>query len=383
MRATKQLAILSSPQPRSTMKRLNCSGTLRARASTQQDRSLFGFSARLGAAIVLDRKLSDEHGRIAALRQYDVLDSAAEQPFDNITELVRAVLQVPICAVTLIDRDRQWFKSSPGLEVRQTPKSASFCAHTIKTHDPMIVPDMTVDERFSDNPLVVGPPYVRSYVGAPLRSPGGYNLGALAALDTVSRTFDESQISILKNLAAVAVEELELRRIANRDYLTGALTRRGFFLRMKTEIERFRRFRRPSVLLLLDIDHFKLVNDRLGHPAGDKVLQAVADCCCAIVRSGDSFGRLGGEEFGLLLSETSAQEGLFRAERCRRAIANLRFPAHESLRVSASFGVTPMDISGCDPEHWLECADEALYQAKRSGRNRSVLSNDVLHVAAA
>lgn len=360
-----------------------CWETLLARASTQQDRALSGSAARLGAAIVLDRKLSDEDGRIAALRQYDVLDTAAEQPFDNITELVRTVLKVPICAVTLIDRDRQWFKSSPGLEVQQTPKSESICAHTIKTHDPMIVPDMTVDERFSDNPLVVGPPYVRSYAGAPLRSPEGYNLGALAALDTVSRKFDESQVSILKNLAAVAVEELELRRIANRDHLTGALTRRRFFARMKTEIERFRRFRRSSVLVLLDIDHFKSVNDSLGHPAGDKVLKAVADCCCAIVRPGDSFGRLGGEEFGLLLSETSTREGLFRAERCRSAIADLRFPAHDSLRVSASFGVAPMDLSGCDPERWLECADGALYQAKRSGRNRSVLSNDVLHVAAA
>lgn len=120
---------------------------------------------------MLNPKLSDEAGRIAALKRYAVLDTPAAEPFDKITSLVKDVLGVPICAVSLVDRERQWFKSMQGLDVTETARSISFCTHTIKNDTPLLVENAEIDLLFKSNPLVVGPPYIRSYAGAPLRTP--------------------------------------------------------------------------------------------------------------------------------------------------------------------------------------------------------------------
>jgi GAF domain-containing protein len=219
---------------------------------------------------MLDPKLFDEEGRLAALERYGVLDTPPEPPFEKITSLVQSVLAVPICAVSLVDRERQWFKAIQGLDARETPRSISFCTHTIKSDQALIVPDAFADPRFLASPLVVGPPHIRSYAGVPLQTPDGYNVGALCAIDVEPREFSDAQIGILASFASLVIDELELRRIAERDHLTHALTRRGFLEQMKREIARFHRHGRDSVLVLMDIDHFKSVNDRFGHPAATK-----------------------------------------------------------------------------------------------------------------
>ncbi len=332
---------------------------------------------------MLDQKLHDEEGRIAALERYDVLDTAPEEPFEKITSLVQAVMGVPICAVSLIDRERQWFKSIQGLEATETPRSVSFCTHTIKTDQPLIVADAREDVRFQDNPLVVAAPHIGSYAGVPLRTPDGYNVGALCAIDTVPREFTAAQIEILKSFASLVVDELELRRIAERDHLTGALTRRGFINQINKEMERFRRHQRESVLVLLDIDHFKSINDRYGHPAGDAVLKAVSAACGQQLRVNDSFGRLGGEEFGILLSETDEAQGCAAAEKIRRAIEDMNIPIADGIRVTASFGLAELPKPPKRAEDWIAEADEALYSAKRLGRNRCITKSRSSEAAAA
>ena len=324
-----------------------------------------------------DAKLDDEYGRIACLHRYEVLDSEPEQPFDKITSLVKTVLKVPICAVSLVDRERQWFKSIVGLDARQTPRAISFCTHTVRSREPLVINDAALDSRFSDNPLVLGAPFIRSYAGAPLQSPEGYNLGSLCAIDTEPRSFDEAELGVLKSFAALVVDELELRRIAERDHLTGALTRRGFTAQVEKEIGRFDRHNRPSALLTFDIDHFKSVNDTFGHPFGDEVLKAVAACCEHGLRPSDTFGRMGGEEFAILAAETSAADALLCAERFRSAVARLRFDGRPDFRVTASFGIAPLTRERCDLARWLADVDAALYAAKRSGRNRSVMADAV------
>ena len=323
---------------------------------------------------MLEPKLLDEEGRIAALIRYDVLETPPEAPFEKITMLVQDVLQVPICAVSLVDREQQWFKSIQGLDTRRTPRSISFCSHTIRTDEAFVVTDALEDPRFSANPLVVGEPHIRSYAGVPLRTPDGYNVGALCAIDTTPREFSEAQLGILRSFASLVVDELELRRIAERDHLTGALTRRGFVEQLKKEISRCRRHGRESVLLLMDVDHFKRVNDGYGHPAGDSVLKAVASTCVQSLRDNDMFGRLGGEEFGILLTETDAAGGLEAAEKLRTAIEALRVDVAGGIRVTASFGVSSFAESVSKPEDWIAKADEALYSAKRTGRNRCVVA---------
>lgn len=322
-----------------------------------------------------DPKLMDETGRLAALERYEVLDTPPSEPFDKITALVKKILGVPIVAVSLVDRERQWFKSIQGLDVTETPRSVSFCSHTIMDDAVLVIENAEADRRFCDNALVTGAPYIRSYAGAPLRTPDGYNVGALCAIDTVARTFSGAHLGILRSFASLVVDELELRRIAESDHLTGAMSRRGFVGQVTKEMERFRRGNRGSVLVLMDIDHFKSVNDRFGHPAGDAVLKAISGICTGHLRTNDLFGRLGGEEFGILLTETNFDGGVAVTEKIRRMIAEHVIPLADGITVTASFGVSVLCTSVANADDWISRADAALYDAKRSGRNRIVVAD--------
>jgi hypothetical protein len=151
---------------------------------------------------MIDTKLADEAARLAALRRYEILDTLPEAPFDRITGLVKAVFEVPIALVSLIDADRQWLKSCVGMDVSETPREISFCTHTIQRREPMVIANATEDPRFANNPLVTGPPYIASYLGAPLETPDGYNVGSLCAIDTKPRTFSATQIEVMKSFAA-------------------------------------------------------------------------------------------------------------------------------------------------------------------------------------
>ena len=237
-------------------------------------------------------------------------------------------------------------------------------------HEPLIVTDAQQDARFHASPLVVGKPHLRSYAGVPLRSRDGYNVGSLCAIDTVPRDFSDAQIAILASFAALVVDELELRLIAERDYLTGALTRRGFVEQAGKEFARFDRHGHSCVMVLFDIDHFKAVNDRFGHPAGDDVLKQVAAACQALTRTNDGFGRLGGEEFAILMADTDLPGAMAAADKFRRAIADVVAGPSCDIRVTASFGLAPLTGEIADVEAWIARADEALYASKRDGRNR-------------
>ena len=320
--------------------------------------------------------LDDDDGRVAALRRLDVLDTAVEEPFEKIVTLVRTVLAVPVATVTLVDRDRQWFKARRGLEQSETPRAVSFCTHTIQQRDPLIIENALADPRFADSPLVVGPPYVRSYAGIPLRTPEGYNVGALCAMDTRPRRFSPADIAILSNFANIVCDELELRLIAQVDHLTGALTRRGFVDQAQREMERTLRYGRASSLIMIDVDHFKRVNDTYGHSIGDQVLKQIASIAETTLRPCDLFGRLGGEEFALLMPETSGAAALVVAERLRNTIAEHPMTLHGggTIHVTASFGVAELSASFNTLTAWLERADTMLYAAKSGGRNRTQLA---------
>ena len=174
---------------------------------------------------------------------------------------------------------------------------------------------------------------------------------------------------MLRNV--VAERTAELTRQATTDSMTGIANRRHFMERGNDEIERARRYHLPLTLLLLDIDHFKQINDRFGHPAGDKLLQVVAQACQSNARNVDLPGRLGGEEFALLMPETSAIAARLAAERLRRAIAAIP-PALSGVphQVTASFGIAALNAHDHSMDDLVARADAALYRAKNGGRNR-------------
>lgn len=317
---------------------------------------------------VMDPQLTDEHGRIASLNRYCVLDTGNEHHFDRITALLRSVFKVPIAAVSLVDVDRQWFKSMDGLDVTETPRKVAFCTHTIQTRDALNVADARIDRRFANNPLVTGEPYMRAYLGAPLMTPDGYNVGAVCVIDTRPRSFHASDEALLASFAALVVEELELRMIGQSDYLTGTKTRSAFVADLEAACKAPPEMR--GVLLMLDLDHFKRINDRFGHPMGDTVLRAAAFACRKVLRRTDVIGRLGGEEFVILLRGMTIRQGMECAERIREGIAALHTLPDADLQVTVSIGVAP--VMGNKPDMTLANADAALYLAKEGGRNRCV-----------
>jgi diguanylate cyclase (GGDEF)-like protein len=355
-------------------------------------------------------KPHNERERLEALRSLDILDTLPEQEYDDVIHLAASLLRAPIAAISLVDEEREWFKSSIGMSAPETARSISFCGHAILGTETFIVPDAALDERFRDNPQVTGNPRVRFYAGVPLTTEDGCNIGALCVKDREPRQLTADEVNILRVLARQVVAHFQVRRqlkelqqanaerlrverrlrvsqnklrsanqklrgLASRDSLTGLNNRRSFAARIRREWKLSIRQESPLSLLLIDLDHFKQVNDTRGHSCGDEVLKHIAAVLCDSVRETDFVCRYGGEEFAILLPGTSHQNAMKVAEHVRMAISSRPY---EDLRPTASIGVVTGTGSrpAADQEVDLDFgrlviqADAALYAAKRGGRNR-------------
>jgi len=150
----------------------------------------------------------DEEQRLRALQDMQILDTPPEERFDRYTRIAAELFDVPVALVSLIDRDRQWFKSNHGLEVAETPRDSAFCAHTILDREVLQVADTLQDARFADNPFVTGDPRVRFYAGAPLAAADGSLVGTLCLIDRRARQLDDQQLGLLRDLADLVEAEL-------------------------------------------------------------------------------------------------------------------------------------------------------------------------------
>lgn len=163
----------------------------------------------------------EEVKRLATLHYYRILDTLPEATFNGVAQLAANICNTPIALISLVDSDRQWFKARVGLEISETPRCVAFCAHAIMSDEPFIIEDATKDERFTENSLVLGEPYVRFYAGVPLIASTGARIGTVCVIDTTPRTINSTQLESLKILAAQTVSLLELRlRAIERDELS-------------------------------------------------------------------------------------------------------------------------------------------------------------------
>ena len=350
----------------------------------------------------------DEQKRLDALDAYQIMDTPAEQAYDDVLLLACAICDVPIALVSLLDTERQWFKAKVGLDVTQTPIQGGFCAYSIAgDSDVMEVQDALIDPRFANHSFVIDEPHIRFYAGAPLIAPDGVKLGTVCVVDRVPRALDARAKSALVALSRQVVFLLELRRSeaalramsqsqqlkqlqlegyqkqlesvnallrqqATLDPLTGLKNRRAFDTGLAEELARAERTGTPCILLFVDVDHFKDFNDQFGHIEGDHALQQVASILQAHARPYDHVARYGGEELTLILPNTDRVAGVAAAERIRVALQDFAWPKGPiTVSVGAAAAHNAQTATSL-----IDRADRALYQAKRAGRNCVVYLED-------
>ena len=314
-------------------------------------------------------KPNNEALRIQTLRELNVLDTSPEERFDRLTRLAKRLFNVPIALVSLVDADRQWFKSCVGLDVSETSRDISFCGHAILGDQILTVPDAGLDERFHDNPLVVGAPGIRFYAGCPLTVTNCSKLGTLCLIDIKPRDLDDEDRALLRDLARMAEQELAAVQMASMDELTLLSNRRGFEALARHALGVCKRLEKPATLLFFDLNDFKQINDTYGHAEGDGALKTFADVLRIAFRESDVIGRLGGDEFVALLTAADHIETSAIMARLREILDERNATLKRGYDIRFSVGQIEYDAERHpDIEALLADADKAMYLHKQASK---------------
>jgi diguanylate cyclase (GGDEF)-like protein len=311
---------------------------------------------------------ANEDQRLSALKSLGILDSEYEERFDRITRLAQRLFGTEVAAVTMIGEERQWMKSHQGPVDREMPREDSFCAHALSSPDrTMVIGDALEDERFADNPLVTGDPHIRFYAGHPISAPGGEAIGALCVIDSAPRAAKDVDTDSLRDLAAMVESEIASLSLAITDQLTGLSNLRGFEVLGERLFEVSRRLDIPMAVIYADVDNLKPINDNCGHEAGDRLLIEVGQILEHELRDSDIVARIGGDEFGALLTGAAAADTDLIVERLNQAISERNAKTDEPFEIALSVGVasgTPSSETE-SLDRIVESADVAMLAAKR------------------
>lgn len=248
----------------------------------------------------------DENARLESLRSLSILDTLPEERFDRITRTAKRLFGVEVCLISLIDAQRQWFKSKQGLNACATIREIAFCAHAILEDKVFVVGDASIDPRFAENPLVLGEPHIRFYAGCPIRGPMNHRVGTLCIIDSNPRGMSIEEQESLRDLAAMVEDELALAAKNTVDDLTQIANRRGFNNAARHMLSLCRRVGTRAEIAFFNIDSFRKTNDHYGHVAGDRVLQHFAFLLTQCFRSADVVARVGGDEFAVFMAGSDA-----------------------------------------------------------------------------
>jgi len=338
------------------------------------------------------------------------MNTQPERAYDDITDLAALICDTSISLVSLTDDGQQRFKSQHGIGPGKAPRALPFCEQTIaRPQELFVVPDTRCDVRFANTPQAVDGVPIRFYAGAALVTSEGDAVGTLCVIDQEPRQLTENQQSALWALSRQvvaqvelthAVEELKnnteqlrsyqiqleeyhqkleltnarLRTLSVTDDLTGLNNRFAFEEDLRNEFERAQQTNAPLSLLFLDADHFKYYNDEFGHPAGDDALRFIARYLKQSMRTQDFVARIGGDEFVIILPNTTRESACVLAERCRKALADATWPRRP---LTVSIGISSLEKRRIKTDTLISEADQALYHAKANGRNQTSRSCDL------
>ncbi len=333
-----------------------------------------------------------EQQRSEVLQRYRILNGSEVHVASQIAQTTAMALGVPIVVASLNERYRNWYRSAHGASPAEIEALQAFCSQANLSESAFAVPDVREDPYFANDPAVTGQQKIVFFAGAPLRDPDGKRFGTLCLIDSKPNDFGEGRLALLESFAAIVSQDICVRSaaryavrdlieaehdkcdlfdLAMTDPLTKALNRRAFFRFAEREVLRASRHVKPVTAMMLDIDHFKRVNDVHGHAAGDEVLTRLVACLTANIRDEDLLGRLGGEEFAMVLPETEPLRAAILANRLREAVSDLKFSGKTGrFSITISVGISEPGFADIDILPALERADTALYRAKQNGRNR-------------
>lgn len=311
----------------------------------------------------------DEKQRLEKLRALKLLDSAPEERFDRLTRMARRMFGVDVSVVSLVDENRQWFKSKAEESnlPDETSRDISFCGHAILGDQVFVVEDALQDERFSDNPLVVSDPNIRFYAGYPLKVNGGSAMGTLCIFDRKPRTFDADELQLLKDLGTMAEQEIAAMQLATLDELTLISNRRGYTDLARHGLNLCRRKQLKAAVVLIDLNKFKPINDQFGHAEGDRALVTFANALRKVFRKSDTCGRIGGDEFAVFMIDAGEQDAEDALARLREELDHYNKTSQRGYNIEFSAGyVIAEPDSELGIEDLLRQADERMYLVKKA-----------------
>lgn len=337
-----------------------------------------------------------EQQKNEVLQRYRILNGAEVHYAGQIAQTAALAFGVPIVLASLNERYRTWYSADFGVDARYAERLDQFCMHANLSQTAFAISDIRQEPHFARDPVVTGSPNAVFFAGAPLRDPDGKRFGTLCLIHDVPQPFGDDKLQMLQSFAGIMSQDICVRSaaryavrdlieaehdksdlfdLAMTDPLTKALNRRAFYRFAEREVLRSSRHGKPLSTVMIDIDHFKKVNDVHGHAVGDEVLTQLVACVTRNIRDEDLLGRLGGEEFALVLPETEPPKAELLANRLREAIGDLTFSGRDGkFGVSISAGVSEPTFRELDIFAALQRADQALYLAKQNGRNRVELA---------
>lgn len=337
-----------------------------------------------------------EQQKNEVLQRYRILNGTQVHVADQIARTASQVFGVPMVIASLNERYRNWYRSAHGVPETHLAPLTEFCIQANLSQTAFAVTDVRTDPHFAGDPVVAGRPGITFFAGAPLRDPEGKRFGTLCLLDSQPHEFPIERLRLLESFAGIVSQDICVRSAARycvrdlieaehdkcglfdmamTDPLTKALNRRAFYRLAEREVLRAARHGKSLAAMMIDIDHFKKVNDVHGHSVGDEVLARMVSCITKVVRDEDLLGRVGGEEFAMVLPETDAPRALALANRIRAAVNALEFHAGTGdFQITLSVGISEPGFADLDILPALERADRALYCAKQNGRNRAEIA---------